>query len=142
MATNALAGYKAKLMFSTSTGGSVTALAELRDYTLSLEHSEIDATSHDSSGTREVIAGTDQWSGSAEVLHVMSNATHKNAFDLLTGKTKFDMEFYPTGSSSDGLFSGSAFFTTFEMGAPNDDARAVNVSFVGSGALTRSSSST
>lgn len=140
--TNAIAGYNAKLMTSTSTGGSVTALAELRDYTLSVEHAEIDATSHDSSGDREIIAGVGSWSGSADLLHVMSNATHKAAFDLLTSRTKVDAEFYPTGSSSDGHFSGEMFFTSFELSAPNEDALAVGLSFMGTGALARNSSST
>ena len=142
MATSALAGYKAALFYSTSTGGALARLAELRDFTLSLEHAEIDGTSHDSSGTREVIAGTNSWNGSADVLMVMANAGHKAAFDLLTAKTKLDLEFYPTGSSSDGYYSGEAFFTTFELGAPNDDALATSLNFVGTGALTRSSSST
>lgn len=142
MATSAIAGYKAALHFSTSTGGSVSRLAELRDYTLTLEHAEIDGTSHDSSGTREVIAGTNSWNGSAELLTVMANATQKAVFDLLTAKTKIDAEFYPTGSSSDGYFSGQAFFTTFELSAPNEDALATNINFVGTGTLTRTSSST
>jgi len=142
MATSALAGYKAALFFSTSTGGSLTRIAELRDYTLTVEHAEIDGTSHDSSGTREVIAGIDSWSGSAELLTVISNQTQKDAFDLTVAKTKIDAEFYPTGSSSDGLFSGQMFFRTHEQGAPNEDALGTNVSFVGTGGLTRSSSST
>ena len=115
MATSAVAGYKAALFNSTSTGGSLARLAELREYTLTLEHAEIDGTSHDSSGTREVIAGTNSWNGSADILMVMANSGHKAVFDLLTSKTKLDLEFYPTGSSSDGYFSGEAFFTTFEL---------------------------
>lgn len=142
MATSAIAGYKGVVTNSTSTGGSVTALAEVRDFTISVEHTEIDATSHDSSGSREVIAGTDQWSGTADMLHIQSNATHKAAFDLLVAKTKADFEFYPTGSSSDGYYSGSGYFTGFELGSPNEDALNTRVSFVGTGALSRSSSST
>lgn len=142
MATAALAGYKAVLSLSTSTGGSVTKIAELRDYTMSVEHAEIDATSHDSSGDREIIAGTGSWNGSAELLTVISDATQKAAFDLLTARTKVDAEFYPTGSSSDGFFSGEIFFTGFDMSAPNDDALATSISFAGTGVLARSSSST
>lgn len=141
MATSALAGYKAALFFSTSTGGSLTRIAELRDYTLTVEHAEIDGTSHDSSGTREVIAGIDSWSGSAELLTVIANQTQKDAFDLTVAKTKIDAEFYPTGSSSDGLFSGTMFFRTFEQSAPNEDALASNISFVGTGGLVRGTSS-
>lgn len=143
MATSALAGYKAILAFSTSsTGGALTAVAELRDYTMSVEHAEIDATSHDSSGDREIIAGTGSWSGTAELLTVMGNATHQSAYDMLVARTKFAAEFRPTGSSSDGYFSGALFLTGLDMSAPNDDAFATSISFVGTGVLTRSSCST
>ena len=140
MATSALAGYKGLLTTSTASGGAKTRVAEVRDYTLSVEHAEIDATSHDSSGTREVIAGIDSWTGSAELLHVQSNATHKALFDVLTGKTKIDFEFAPTGSTADGTYSGSGFVTGFEVGAPNEDALNTSVNLVGTGALTRNSS--
>ena len=140
MATNSLAGYKALLTISTASGQAKTRLAELRDYTMTLEHAEVDATSHDSSGTREVIAGTDNWTGSAELLHVQAEATHKELFDVLAGKVKVDFEFAPTGSTADGSYSGSGFITNFELGAPNEDALNSNVSFVGTGALTRNSS--
>ncbi len=144
MATAARAGYKAKLNFSTSTGGAFAKLVELRDYTLSVEHAEIDATSHDSSGDREVIAGTGSWSGTAEDLYVMSSGgvgSHNAAFDLIAARTKVDAEFLPTGSSSDGYFEGQIFFTSFEISAPNEDALANSLAFVGTGALVRQSSS-
>lgn len=140
MATSSLAGYKALLTLSTASGQAKTRLAELRDYTMTLEHAEVDATSHDSSGTREVVAGTDSWTGSAELLHVQANETHQELFDVLSGKTKVDFQFAPTGSSSDGSYSGSGFITSFELGAPNEDALNSNVNFVGTGTLTRNSS--
>lgn len=138
--TNALAGYRAVLGFSTSTGGSVTDIAEIRDYTIRLAHAPINAMSHDSSGDRELIAGTGQWTLQGSGLFVLANATHKAAFDLLKARTKVDMEAYPTGSSSDGYFSGSLFFTDFELAAPNEDALAYSVSAEGTGTLTRNSS--
>ena len=143
MATAAIAGYKGALMFSTSTGGTVARAAELTDWNLNISHSEIDATSHDSSGTREVIAGIDQWEGGADMLHVMSSGAGGSAnavFDLITSKTKVDFEFYPTGSSADGYYSGEGFFTGFDISSPNEDALATSLSFVGSGQLTRGSS--
>lgn len=139
--SNALAGYKAKLLSSTSTGGAVTAIAELRDFTLSVAHAEIDATSHDSSGDREIIAGSGSWNGTADLLHVTANQSQKNVFDLLVSRVKVDTEFYPTGSSSDGFFNGEIFFTGFDLSAPNDDAAATALTFAGNGVLTRGSSS-
>lgn len=144
MATAAQAGYKGAFFFSTSTSGTKTRAVEIQDWSLSFDHAEIDATSHDSSGTREVIAGTGSWSGSADALHVMSSGgagSHNAAFDVLTAKTLVDFEFIPTGSSSDGYYEGMGFFTNFELSAPNEDALATSLSLVGTGALTRAASS-
>lgn len=140
MATSALAGYSAFLSLSTASGGSKTRIAELRDYTMSVEHAEIDATSHDSSGDREIIAGTGSWNGTADLLTVISNTEQQEAYDVLVTRVLVDFEFVPTGSTGDGTFSGSGFLTGFDMGAPNDDALNTSISFQGTGALTRNSS--
>jgi len=140
MASSATAGFRGLMYFSTSTGGSVAKAAEIMDWSINIEHAEIDVTSHDSSGTREIISGIDQWSGSAEMLHVMAGSGPGSAnaiFDLMTAKTKVDFEFYPTGSSSDGYYAGSGFFTGYEISAPMDGALATNLTFVGSDKLTR-----
>ncbi len=138
--SNALAGYKAFLSLSTATGQSKTRIVELRDYTMSPTHAEIDATSHDSSGDREIIAGTGAWSGTADLLHVTAEATQQEAYDVLVARALIDFEFVPTGSSSDGTFSGSGFVTGFDLSAPNDDASNTSLTYQGSGALTRNSS--
>lgn len=137
MATSAIAGYKGVLALSTAAGGTVTEVGEIRNFNLSVEHAEIDATSHDSSGDREVIGGVGSWSGTAEWLHVQADVEQIEAYDVLVGRTKIDMEFYPTGSSGDGYYSGDGFLTGWELASPNDDAAAANISFVGTGALTR-----
>jgi predicted secreted protein len=139
---NEIAGYKAVILFSTSTGGTKTDIASLRNFSIDHSLSTIDVTTHESSGVRALIAGVTQWSGSAETLHVTSNATHKAAFDVLTNKTKVDTEFYPTGSSSDGFWTGECFLTGWSFSSPEEDANAVGITFEGTGALTRSSSST
>ena len=143
MATSSLAGYKGLLTVSTASGQTKTRLAEVTDWSMSIEHSEIDATSHDSSGTREVIAGIDSWSGSAELLHVMTSggAGSANAvYDVIVNKVLVDFEFAPTGSTAGGTYSGSGYVTDFEVGAPGEDALNTSLSFVGTGALTRNSS--
>ena len=143
MASQATAGFRGLMYFSTSTGGSVAKAAEIMDWSITVEHAEIAVTSHDSSGTREIIAGVDQGSGTAEMLHVMAGAGPGSAnaiFDIMTAKTKVDFEFYPTGSSSDGYYQGTGFFTSFELNAPIEGALATNLSIVGSAPLTRFSS--
>lgn len=135
--SNARAGYNAIALFSTSTGGAVTKIGELRDYSIRAGHAPINATSHDSSGDRELVAGTGQWGGNASVMFLSTEAEHQEAFDVLVARTRVDAEFYPTGSSSEGVFSGQIFMTDFEMSAPNEDAVAANISFEGDGALSR-----
>lgn len=137
--SNALAGYKAKLYTSTSTGGTKTNIAELRDWTIRQSHAPINVTSHDSSGDRELIKGSGQWGGNAAGLYVSSGATHQGIQDVLAGRTKVDMEAFPTGSSSQGYFSGEIFITEFEASFPNEDAGAYNLSFEGHGVLTSTS---
>lgn len=139
---NEIAGYKGVILFSTSTSGSLSDLASLTNFSINVQRSVIDVTTHESSGTRDVVGGVLQWAGSAETLHVTSNATHKAAYDLLVGNTRALTEFYPTGSSSDGYWTGSMHITGWDLSSPNADANAANVSFEGTGALTRSSSST
>lgn len=140
MATGALAGYRGEILTSSSAGGTLAAIAEIRNWEAETTMAEIDATTHDSSGHKEVIAGTDSWTATADGLFVTSGATHKAAFDKLVAKTLFDVALYPTGSSSDGYYSGTGYFTNWRLGSPNDDALALNLSIVGTGVLARSSS--
>lgn len=140
MATSAVAGYKGLLKLSTAAAGSKTAVAELRNFSIKADRPEIDATSHESSGFREVIAGTFSWTGSADYLTVITNATQKAAFDLLSAGTKIDGEFIPTGSTGDGSWSGSLYITSWDFGSPLGDATASNIAFTGTAALTRNSS--
>lgn len=141
MSVSAIQGFKGLVKTSTASGGAVTQLAELKDWTITQSMSEIDATSHDSSGAKEVIAGVTEWAGSAEMLHIQTNVTQQTLFDVLVNGTKVDGEFFPTGSSSDGFYSGAMFITSFEVNSPQEDANTLGAEFVGTGALARSSSS-
>jgi len=144
MATSAIAGYKGVFsMTSTSTAAAgLSEIAEVRNFTITVEHAEIDATSHDSSGDREVIAGTGSWNATAELLHVQASTDQQAIFDAITGRVLTYAEWYPTGSSSDGMYSGIGFLTNWELNSPNDDASNTSIGFVGSGVLARTSSST
>lgn len=139
MATAAIAGFKGKVAASSSVGGAVTVIAEVRDWSLTGEHAQLDATSKDSSGAREFISGLDQWSGSIEHLYAGDSATQKNLFDALFNKTTVDMEFYPQGTSSQfPIYSGSAVFTSWGLNSPNEDITTITADFQGSGTLTLS----
>ena len=143
MATSAIAGYKGVFrLTSTSTAAAgLSDIAEVRNFSIDVTHDPIDATSHDSSGDKEIIAGTGSWTATAEMLHVQASTDHQAVFDSLTGRTKIFAEWYPTGSSSDGYYSGDGFLTNWGLNAPNDDVLTANISFDGTGTLTRSASS-
>ena len=139
MATAAIAGYKALVKTSTSsTGGTLTQIAELRDYTLTASHDTFDATSHDSSGERERIGGITGWTGSAEALFVDDDASQRQMFEALNGQTKVDFSFMPIGSSSGDHWVGSGFITGHGLTGPNEDAAAMSIEIEGTGVLTLS----
>jgi predicted secreted protein len=138
---NEIAGFKAVFGFSSASGGTINELGSLRNFGISATHTPVDVTTFDSSGHRDFVAGWENWTGTAETLHVQTSTRHKDLADLMIARTKFDMQFYPTGSSSDGYYSGSAFFTDFGVNAPMEDALAGNIGFQGTGTLARAGSS-
>ena len=142
MATAAIAGYKALVKTSTSsTGGTLTTIAELRDYTLTGTHDTFDATSHDSSGERERIGGITGWTASAEALFVDDNTSQRQMFDALNGQTKINISFLPVGSSSaNDSWEGTGFITGHELTGPNEDAAAMSIEIEGTGVLTLTTS--
>ncbi len=89
------------------------------------------------------IAGIDQWTGGGEINYVTSSsgANHAALYDVLVNKVQVDFEFLPTGSSSDGYFSGTGYVSGFNMTAPTEDALNASLTFAGNGAFARSASS-
>lgn len=141
MATGAIAGYKGFVWAGPSTG-SLLKILELREYNITYEMSEIDATSHDSSGYREIIAGIRSWSGSAGFLYAGASSSQEQLVSLLDGGTKSDFEFYPQGTSSGfPIYTGEGYFTSWGLAGPNEDVIDGTVDFAGTGQLTQQTSS-
>lgn len=141
MATGAIAGYKGWVYAGPSTG-SLLKIIELREYSITYEMGEFDATSHESSGYGEVIAGIRRWSGSAGYIYVGDSSSQEQLFDLLDAGTLSAIEFYPAGSSSTfPIYTGSGYFTNWGISGPNEDVIDGTVDFVGTGALTQTTSS-
>ena len=134
--SEALQGYKGKVRHSTSsTGGAITTIGEIRDFTLLLEASEIDVTSHQSSGDEEVIIGKVAWSATADALHIQGNASQQALIDCLINRTAMEFQFLPTGESTDGYLTGTGYVDEWEMGSPLEDAMAVSLGIVGTETL-------
>ncbi len=137
MATQTIAGYKAKLLTKTSgSTTSPTSIGELTDVTLNISMSPIDATSHDSSGWEENIAGNKSWGGSASHFFVDANASQESVRDALLNDTKLAFEFQPIGSSTGQTYNGDGRITDWSQAAPTDDANAVDIEFVGTAAIS------
>ncbi len=137
MPTSAIGGYTGRILAGASTGTAIS-IAEFRTFEITQEMSEIDATSRDSSGHREHIAGIRNWSGTMEYLYAGSNASQIALKSLLNGGTLVAFEFYPAGSSASfPIYTGSGYINDWSATVANEDAIAVNVGFVGTGALTQ-----
>lgn len=135
--TLAVAGFKGKALASTSTGSAVAKIAEVRNWSLMADQDELDVTSQESSGDREFISGLGRWSAKIEQFQLSTVGGHQALYDVLKAKTRCNFEFYPTGSSSQGVYSGAGFIQHWELNDPNDDAAISNVEVQGTGSLTR-----
>ncbi len=118
-----------------------TTIAEVLDISgpgLSME--PVDATSHDSDGWKEFIAGLkDGGDVSFDIQYIPSNATHKNAsggvlydFDQRTLRN-FQLVFPDSGSTT---WTFAAFVTGFEPQAPVEDKLTASLTLKISGAPT------
>lgn len=139
MATASIAGFKGIVKASTATGVATATIAEVRDFTLTMETDEIDVSTRETSGDRSFLGGMRRWSGSIEALSLSTNTGHQALYDVLKAGTEVDFDFFPTGSSSEGAWEGPGQITNWELGSPNDDAELVNVEIVGTSGLTRTS---
>lgn len=141
MASAAIAGYTGKVWAGPSTG-SVQEVAEIRNYEISIEQTELDATSHDSSGQREILLGVRSWSGSAEYLFAANTSSQTQLHALIVDGTKGTFYFYPNASSSSyPIYYGDAYVSSWSLAGPMDDPTVNNIEFMGTGTLTQQTSS-
>lgn len=141
MATQSIAGYTGKLWAGPSTG-SIQEIAEIRNFECSIEQTELDATSHDSSGQREILLGVRSWSGSCEYLFAANTSSQTDLHVLISDGTLGTWEFYPNASSSSfPVYYGDGYVSGWTLGSPMDDPVVVGVEIMGSGALTQQTSS-
>lgn len=137
MATQAIAGYNALMYISTDGGTTYNKVGELKDVTLTVERETIDATSHDSGGWKENIAGLGSWSASAEALYVDADAGQDAVYNALVNGTLAKFRFLPKTGTGLEKFEGDGRIVSWELAGPNDDAAAVSIEIEGSGALTK-----
>lgn len=146
MATAAITGRKAYIRASTASAStattSQTALAELQNYTLTVNADTIDVTSHDSAGWKEVLTGIRNFSWSADLVY-LSTGAGQGALRaaLLTsaaaGPGLVNITFMQTTATNAKKYQGKTRLTSFELTHDTNNAVLGKMSGVGSGALTR-----
>jgi len=143
MASAAITGRKAYIRSSTAAAStattSQTAWAEITDYTLSFERSEIDVTNHDSSGWHENLSGIGKWSGSGNLNYISTGAGQGalRQHVLGTNPITVNMSFVATTTLTAKKYQGKARITGWDQKNATDGAVLGSISWVGSGPLVR-----
>lgn len=141
MATASILGRGGSIRFSTSSSQTTaqTKIAELRTYTLTVEGDIIDVTNHDSTGWRETLQGTRSWTVDAEVNYLSTGAGQgiiRIEFTT-TNPVLGYVSLLQTTATNAKLWKGRARITGFTVNHDQNDAVLGNLTFAGSGGLTR-----
>lgn len=148
MATQAIAGRSTLCQLSNgSASTSATALGDGRqvvDYELTVERPTIDATSFDSSGWNESIAGVAGWSGSVESIarvDDISVTTLDNFLGTLRGSLSpfYSLLLQLSTTGTGPRWTGTVRLTQVELSQSYDEVLRQRVAFRGVGAFTYTS---
>ena len=141
MASAAILGRGGSIRFSTSSTATTaqTKFAELRTYTLTVEGDTIDVTNHDSTGWQETLQGTRNWKVDCELNYLSTGAGQSLArIEFTTASpTLVHLSLLQTTATNAKLWKGRARITGFTITHDQNDAVLGNMSFAGSGGLTR-----
>jgi len=144
MATASIPGFKASLYLATSSsGGTIVKFGELREFTLNVAGGALDATSKDSAGWKENIAGLREWSGSGSGLYLLesTDAGQAAVFNALTGGSPVWVQLRQAttvgASAAVQLYTGQSIVTGFDIESPLEGPAGVKVSVKGTATLTK-----
>lgn len=105
-----------------------------RGATLNRSGETIDATTKDSSGWKENIAGLKEWGVDCDGLVVVDDTAYAALEAAFMASSEVTVEVaMPSGKK----YSGSGIITDFPIEAPYDDGVTYSVSIVGNGELTQ-----
>ena len=108
------------------------AIGGQRGATLNRSGEAIDATTKDSAGWKENLAGLKEWSVDCDGLLVVDDTAYDALETAFMASEAVTIEIaMPSGKK----YSGSALVTDFPIEAPYDDSVTYSVSFIGTGAL-------
>ena len=143
MPTAAITGRKAYIRSSTAAASTATTAqtiwAEITDITLEFERDEINVTNHDSSGWHESLSGIGTWRGRGGVNYISTGAGQGalRAHSLGTNPALVNLTVHATTAFASKKYQGKMRITAWDHSGPTDGAVLGSISFVGSGALTR-----
>ena len=138
MATGSVAGYNGKMAISIDGGSTYLTIAELQSYDLASSQATEDATSHDSAGWEEFIAGRKGWTLSANALFIEADQAQINARVMLENGTLCKLRIRPQTGTTKDQYTGDGFVTSWKQTGPNTEPLAVAFEIKGSGALVKS----
>ena len=112
---------------------------------LEISMDEIDQTSKDSQGWKDIIGGTRSWSVSSDALYANESQTNedfRSLFDLLGGSSNGRSKIYVElavngGSNTDNnvYYHGYGYVTSLSVNGGTEDQASFSVSITGSGIL-------
>ncbi|WP_035207726.1 phage major tail protein, TP901-1 family [Metabacillus indicus] len=125
-----MTGMKVKLYIKDGVTGKV--LAGQRNASLSRSAESMDATSKDSDGWKESIAGMKEYSIDADGAFVESDEAYKALETAFVNGENVDVYLeFPSGTK----YEGNCTITDFSLEAPYDDLVTYSISLQGNGAL-------
>ena len=135
MATQAVAGRIAFLGYAATSSGTAAEIAEVRNFTLNTEQAQIDASSNDSSGWNENLAGQRGWSAQFESVYARTDTEQVALRKSLSSGTVRYFQLRPS-TAQNALWKGYAFVENYSIGGSYDNIVLFNMTLRGTRALT------
>lgn len=140
MPSAALAGRRGSIALSATSTGTVSEIAEVRNWEINPSQEHIDVTSFDSGGNAEFIAGRKSWTASIGALFVSTEADQNIVREMFSsGGIKKWFSLFPSTTKTT-KWTGYAFVQNYRVGAADDNSPVLfDVSLQGTGAFVYTS---
>lgn len=131
---------------ATATGVAVTftpaaskvKLAHCAGWDMDIKADSVDATDHDTIGWKDFLDGLREFSGTIDAMYFTDDQTQLDLIDaMLSGSIDVLAEFRPLDKVGETSYSGTIRLNGAKLAAKGSTAQAINLSYQGRGALTR-----
>ena len=151
MATASVPGFRGTLYFASSSaagnpsssGAALVKFGELMDVTLNIAMGAMEATSKDSAGWKEHLAGLREWglTGSGLYLLETTDPGQASVYNVLNAQEPVYLQLREAASSAQSQamqeYIGVGIVTAFDVGSPLDKPTDVKLTVKGTAALTK-----